>query len=406
MTRKGDTWNESETYRDPVSLRTVRKVTSGGSYNYQPAYHTLTAWTADGKRCIFKSGRKNHSTIFACDAATGDITQLLDWQEGWLLDASWAPADRPFGIGGMCLDQSSNWAYYVQRYAGGTALKAVHIDSLQERTLSEGIPGYVFGQPTVSGDGQWVALPSNIIPPGLADVDPYKPLPIKQVRGMFAAKGGSRMQLVRFRTSGDSTPEVVYDEVDCRGNHLQYSPVDANILHTDRDFAPDFWGGSDQKRNRVWLWYIDEQRLVEQPSPSGRTFQVHSTWTFDGQEVLYHCPPSRSDPSGYVIGVNDLEGNNIAEYRSPAWTHYGHVGAVPGRKAIMLDGNITDDMILWLYYDDPSKPRIEVICRHGTNWGGHEGQYPHPHPQCAPTGDRIVYNAAARGHSDVFIVEV
>jgi hypothetical protein len=406
MTKKGDTWNESTAYRDLFSLRTVRKVTAGGSYNYHPAYHTLTAWSADGKRCIFKSGRKNHSTIFVCDVATGDMTQLLDWQEGWGVDASWAPDDRPFGIGGICLDAHSGWVYYVQHNTGTTALKAVHIDSLQERTLSEGIAGYAFGQPTVSGDSQWVALPSNIIPAQMRNVDSYKPLSIGQVHEIFASEGGSRMQLVRFPTHGDPVPEVVYDEADCRGNHLQYSPVDANILHTDRDFAPRFWAGSDQVRNRVWLWHIDTQRLVEQPSLSGRTFQVHSVWTFDGQEVLYHCPPSRTDPGGYVIGVNDLEGNNVAEYHSSAWTHYGHVGAVAGHKAIMIDGNITDDLILWLYYDDPSTPRIEVICRHGTNWGGHEWQYPHPHPQCAPTGDRILYNAASRGRSDVFIVEV
>lgn len=405
MKRKGDTWNESTTYRDPYTLRTVRKVTEGGSYNYHPAYHTLTAWSADGRRCVFRSGRRNHSTILACDAESGDITALLDWQEGWGVDASYAP-DRPYGIGGICLDKSSGWVYYVQRNAGATALKAVHIDSLQERTLSEGIEGYAFGQPTVSGDGQWVAVPSNVIPDALHAIDPYGPLSVRQVREIYAAEGGSRMQLVRFPTSGDPIPEVVYDEIDCRGNHLQYSPVDANILHTDRDFAPNFWGGSDQVRNRVWLWYIDERQLVEQPSPSGRTFQVHSVWTFDGQQVLYHCPPSPTDPGGYVIGVNDLQGNNIAEYRSPAWTHYGHVGAVPGRMAIMLDGNITDDLILWLYFDDPASPRIEVICRHGTDWGGHEGQYPHPHPQCAPTGDRIIYNAARRGHSDVFIVEL
>jgi Tol biopolymer transport system component len=79
MPNKGDTWNESTTYSDPYSLRTVRKVTAGGSYNYHSAYHTLTAWSADGKHCIFKSGRKNHSTILVCDVKTGDITQLLDW---------------------------------------------------------------------------------------------------------------------------------------------------------------------------------------------------------------------------------------------------------------------------------------------------------------------------------------
>ncbi len=410
MTRKGDTWNESTTYRDPVTGRTIRKVTSGGSFNYHSAYHTLTSWTADGTRCIFKSGRQNHSTIFCCDAAGGDITQLLDWREGWRVDASPAPADCPTGIGGTCLDANSGWVYYVQKTRQGTALKAVHVDSLQERTLSEGIEDYLFGPPTVSGDSKSVAVPNNIIPEPFLHRDPFKPLPLERIFEVFSADGGSRMQLVRFATEGEPVPEVVYDEVNCRGNHLQYSPVDANILHTDRDFAPRFFSGSDQKRNRVWLWHIAEQRMVEQPSPSGRTFQVHSTWSFDGRQVLYHCPPFATarepDPQGYVIGANDPEGNNLAEFHNPAWTHYGHVAAVPDRKAIMLDGNLTDDLILWMHYDDPARPRVEVICRHGTNWGGHEGQYPHPHPQCAPTGDRIVYNAADQGHSDVFIVEV
>ena len=115
--------------------------------------------------------------------------------------------------------------------------------------------------------------------------------------------------------------------------------------------------------------------------------------------------PGRGGP-GYVIGVNDIEGNNIVEWSSDAWTNYGHVGAVAGRKAVMIDGNITNDMILWLYYDDPKHLRIEAICKHGTNWGGSEWQYPHPHPQCDPTGSRIVYNAAAGGRSDVFVVEI
>jgi hypothetical protein len=407
MTHKGDTWNESTTYRDPTSLRTVRKVTSGGLYNYHPAYHTWTAWTADSTRCVFSSGRRNCSTIFACDVQTGDITQLLDWQEGWNVGNKYIQGDTPSGVGRVCLDAHSGWVYYVHNTLDGTALKAVQIDSLEERTIHAGIPGYAYGQPTVSGDSRWVAVPNNVIPEAFLHGDPRKPTSFGEVLDVYAAPGGSRMQLVRFDLTVDAPePEIVYDEPDCRGNHLQYSPVDPNLLHTDRDFAPRFWSGSDQKRNRVWLYHIDEQRLVEQPSPSGRTFQVHSVMSFDGQTVPYHCPPSPTDPGGYVIGVNDLEGNTLAEYRSSAWTHYGHVGAVPGRKTIMLDGNVTDDLILWMDYDDPTQPRFEVICRHGTNWGGHEWQYPHPHPQCAPTGDRIVYNAAHRGRSDVYVVEV
>ena len=371
MTRKGDTWNESEAYRDPLTQRLVRRITSAGCYNYHPAYHTWTAWTADGRRCVFSSGRRNRSTIFCCDVKTGAITQLLDWQEGWNVGNKYIQGDTPWGVGRVCLDAHSGWVYYVHHTLAGTALKAVQIDSLQERTIHAGMPGYAYGQPTVSGDSRWVAVPANVVPEAFRNGDPRAPLTFQDVLETYAAEGGSRVRLVRFDVTRQvPAPEVVYDEPDCRGNHLQYSPVDPNLLHTDRDFAPRFWAGSDQKRNRVWLYSIDEGRLVEQPSPSGRTFQVHSVIGFDGQTVLYHCPPSPADPGGYAIGVNDLEGHNLVEYRSDAWTFYGHVGDVPDRKTIMVDGNLTDDCILWLDYDDPKTPRIEVICRHGTDWLG------------------------------------
>ena len=40
MAHKGETWNESETYGDPWTLRTVRRVTTRGLYNQSPNYHT------------------------------------------------------------------------------------------------------------------------------------------------------------------------------------------------------------------------------------------------------------------------------------------------------------------------------------------------------------------------------
>jgi hypothetical protein len=62
-------------------------------------------------------------------------------------------------------------------------------------------------------------------------------------------------------------------------------------------------------------------------------------------------------------------------------------------------------MILLLYYDKET-PRIEMVARHATTWGGLGYQYSHPHPQSDPTGRYISYNAVDRGRSDVYIVEV
>jgi len=195
--------------------------------------------------------------------------------------------------------------------------------------------------------------------------------------------------------------EVLYDEEGVRSGHVQYNPKDPDLLLLDRDFPPRFWFGSDGKTNRIWTLRISTGELAELPSRSGALFQVHSTWTWDGKAVLYHCPT----PEGYVIGVDDRAGNTLWEHQSKSWNVYGHVSAMAGRPAFILDGNLCDDLLTWMYYDG-ELPRVEVIARHGTNWGGHEGQYPHPHPQSDPTGRYISFNAAERGRSDVYIVEV
>ena len=101
----------------------------------------------------------------------------------------------------------------------------------------------------------------------------------------------------------------------------------------------------------------------------------------------------------------DRFGQTVREYGFHQAEHYGHVSAAAGRPAIILDGNLSSDLLLWLYYDK-EQPRVEVIARHGTQWGSLPGQYPHPHPLSDPTGRWISFNAAHRGRSDIFIVSV
>ena len=125
-------------------------------------------------------------------------------------------------------------------------------------------------------------------------------------------------------------------------------------------------------------------------------------WTWDGTAVLYH---GRSADQGHFIGVTDPNGQTIREYLFRDAHAYGHVSAMAGREAIILDGNITDDLLVWVYYDQ-EKPRVEVIAKHGTNWGSLPWQYSHPHPLSDPTGRWITFNSAHRGRSDVFVVEV
>jgi len=394
VTKKGDTWNESEEYRDSYTRRRVRKVTTAGCYNQTPTYHTGTAWTRDGRTFCFHSGRDGASAVFAADALTGDITQLTDWEPGMAVGQVVGAARRSDrGInGGICVAPRRRWVTFTR----GRSLCVVHLDTLEERTLIADYGDYPIGGPTIDPTEEYIMYPRNILPPAMRSGERLT----RHVAEYYAEPGGSLMRLCRIPLLGGQE-EILYEEAMCRGNHLQYSPVDPDLVMTDRDYPPRFWFGSDGRTNRVWTYRLSTRQLTEMPSPSGKTFQVHSTWTWDGQYCLYHCP----GPDGYHIGLDDLEGHNVREWNSPGWVHYGHVSAMAGRPAFILDGNITNDLLLWLYYD-AEEPRIEVIARHGTNWGGHEGQYPHPHPQSSPTGQHITYNYADRGRADVFVVTV
>lgn len=399
MARKGETWNESEVHRDAMTLRRVRRVTTQGLYNQTPTYHTNIGFTADGEFLVFASGRGGQSAIMRCHVPSGDITQLIDPVIGTgnyssLHKRSGSGQGDGMGVTGhMCIAPRSGWAVYTV----ARALRAVHVETLQERTLIADIGAeWVEGTPSVDPEERYAILPvMSAHPEILAGERPT------QTYMAHFREGGMQMRLLQVPLSGGPA-EVVYAEEGIGCAHSPHCPTDSELLLIDRDFPPRFWGGSDGKTNRIWTLRLSTGALTELPSQDPATFQVHSAWTWDGQHVIYH---GRSAVSGYYIGVADRDGQTVREYAFRAAPFYGHVSAMAGRPAIILDGNLTDDLLLWLYYDQ-AQPRVEVIARHGTNWGAMTGQYSHPHPLSDPTGSWISFNAAQGGRSDVYLVQV
>lgn len=388
MTKKGETWNESKVYRDSWTLRPVRRVTTEGSYNQTPTYHTGTAWTAEGEFLVFASGRQGKSAVLCCHVPTGDVTQLTDWVNGMQVNSR-----NGISGGGIAVAPTKRWVVYAVE---GT-LRTVHIETLEERTLISDMGPWDIGTATIDPNEDYVMVPADFLPEALRSAQPITSASAEH----FAQPGGARRKLLRVPLEGGEV-EVIHEDEDCRGPHLQYNPKDPDLLLMERDYPPKFWFGSDGETNRVWMLRISTDEYTELPSRDGGVFQVHSTWTWDGKAVIYHT----IRPEGYYyIGLVDRNGNTLWEHGSRNWTAYGHVSAMAGRPAIILDGNLSDELLIWMYYDS-ELPRVEVIARHGTNWGGHEGQYPHPHPQSDPTGRYVSFNAAERGRSDVFVVKV
>ena len=86
--------------------------------------------------------------------------------------------------------------------------------------------------------------------------------------------------------------------------------------------------------------------------------------------MLYHGRNRRE--GGWILGVCSPGGEVLREYDMPDAPHYGHVSAMQGKEALLLDGNVSDNLLTWLYFDG-ELPRVEVIAAHNTEWGSLPG---------------------------------
>jgi hypothetical protein len=403
LSRKGDSWNESVVAPDPVTGRPVRRLTSAG-WNEKPTYHTNTAFTADGEFLVFVSGRGGQSAVMKARLASGQLTQLTDTAPG--LGGRWelhkcGPSRfcDGHGINGttLCIAPRTGWALFFHE----RSLRAIHLDTLAERTLLADI-GAEWIEGAISIDPAETHALVALMPAHPQIAEGKKPN--RDYLSCFAAGGMTTRYLQVPLDGGPAT--VVFEDRGCGCAHCPHCPTDGSLVLIDRDLPPKFWCGDDGKTNRCWILNLATKALTPIVPRNAQRFQVHACWTFDGLHVFYHgWRDSWRANVGWYIGVADRQGRIVREYDFPDAVGYGHVSADPIRQAIILDGNVSKDMLVWLYWDAQT-PRLDPICRHATEWDSLSGQLHDPHPAADPTGRRIAFNAAHGGRSDVYAVEV
>jgi hypothetical protein len=363
----------------------VRRVTTAGEINQTPTYHTNAGFTADGESLVFVTHRDGLFALCRADVRTGDITCLTD------------PLDvANYREIGLCVAPKTRQLVYCD----SQNIYTVHLDTQKTQTL---------GLRAENGFG--ISTPSVDPTETLAVTSLHPILPLRDERlsdqeywHHVARTVPPRLRFMEVPLSGEA-PRLIYEEKGSQSGHVQYSPVDGDLLLIDRNFPPMFSAGSDGKTNRTWTLRVSRRELTNLRPREGGPFQVHSTWTFDGQGVVYHGWLGHSNSGGWYISLVRPDGELVREFLFPQACHYGHVTSSADRPAIVIDGNITPDLLCWVYCDS-DKPRVEIIARHGTEWGSLPGQQAHPHPLSDPTGRFISFNCARNGRVDVMVVEI
>jgi hypothetical protein len=374
-------------------------MTTHGLYNQTANYHTKSGFTADGEWLVLATARDGASTLLRCHIPTGDLTALIEPLTGTGGYAEASRGNYDFDGGGVdsnfCVAPRSGWVVY----SIGRSLRAVHVMTLEERTLIADVgEGWLPGRPSISPDETTVITPVIPVHPEIRAGGK----PTMDYKAYFGKHGGAHLRMLAVPLAGGACI-TVYEEAGVVSGHATYSPTDGDLILFDRDRQDKRSRTAEGEPNRMWTLRLSTGERREMLPRDASRWQSHSVWSHDGAHIYYQ---GLAAGSGEYIGVMTCHGEVVQEYHFPdAVTHQGHVSAMPGREAIILDGHLTHDLLLWLYYDT-EQPRIEIIARHGTQHGSLPGQLAHVHPQATADGRYISFNAARDGRADVYVVEV
>ncbi|KPK82989.1 MAG: hypothetical protein AMJ81_08615 [Phycisphaerae bacterium SM23_33] len=399
----GQAWNESQLTRDPLTGRPVRRLTSRGRINQTPTYHTNSGFSADGRYLVFASVRQGATWIIRAEVATGELKAL--WRAPGIGDRSYIhrgmaldfPDVDGRGICGnrVCVAPRSALAVFTCE----RAIHAVDLHTCQPRILLEDSgEQWIFGAPCISPDERHVVIALSSAHPDLRAGS--------RPRRRYLDVPDHKLRLVRVPIDGSGTVETLYEHQPAQSAHCAFCPADGNLLYFDLDLPPRYWGGSDGKTPRIWLLDVSTGRVRPLKNDYPGPFQVHQAWLWDGSGMCYH---GGLPGGGNYFGIADPAGRTRWERCYPQASFYGHNTPDARRPAIIIDGEFSQHLLQWLYYDDQDTvphPKLEPICAHSTQWGSIPGQYSHPHPLTDAAGQWISFTAAKAGRSDVYVVDV
>lgn len=136
---KGKVWPpEWKLYKDRYSGIGVRQLTDYSGHSHH-LYFTENGWYDGGNKILFCSDRENKTNLFSIDLRTGEIMQLTDHMK--MFDS--LPA---------CIHPDGNDAFFRRN---GQIIQ-LNLDTLAERILYEGPPGFVGGKLNCTADGKYL----------------------------------------------------------------------------------------------------------------------------------------------------------------------------------------------------------------------------------------------------------
>lgn len=359
--------SEMQIYQDSKSGATIRQMTNylGHSNHF---YFTYPCWYDQGRKIVFYSDRENRTNLFGVDLASGDITQLTDF-------------DPTKGhIGGLSKNPVREEIYFTQE----GVLTALDLVTLETRPLYTRPQGYVGGSANATADGKYICAGYT-----------------QDLSDRFMVDLGHGY--VGFRETWEAHPHSMIMKI----------PVDGG--EPELVFTENYWLGhfnaSPKLPNIVTFchegpWHLVENRIWGLDLGTGKVWQIrpnapdeaigHEYWMGDGEHIGYHG----QTPAGPVYG--SIRYDNADQVEAPFEGHCWHFHSYK-LDLIIGDGDARDPYLLLWRFKDGQFEGPKVLAWHR---GSFHIQRVHVHPCFNADGTQVVYTADPQGYGQVFVVDV
>ncbi len=363
--------SELREFQDDQTGAHIYQLTNDTSINHN-LYFLTSSFTPDQKHLVFTSYRSGKPNFFRLEFPNGDIVQLTG-------------AEDVHGYSGV-ISKDGTELFYTQ----ADAIKAIHLDSLEERVLAE-FPDGSLGECSVSADERFIVT---------------------------AMKRDDKSHITVTATDG-SGGEVIYTSPNQTIIHPQFHPKHPDFIAYSGDPAPRMWtikrNGTENRSlyqhdnneflvHETFLGALDDLIVTHWPYALRRislnTLQMQTIADFNA----WHIASNRDGTKVLCDTVHPDIGLRLVDVESGEHTPICYPQSSSGGSQWKTDRYaLAEDWAAAQQSGDREKSLSWMEMKVDTVYGP---QWTHPHPSFSPDETAVVYTSDVSGHSQVYVAMI
>ena len=363
--------SELQEFEDSQTGAHIYQLTNDTTINHN-LYFLTPSFTPDQNSLIFTSYRTGKANFFKLEFPNGDIVQLTNGEE-------------VHGYSGVIAKDGTE-LFYTE----GDSIKAIHLDTFEERILAE-FPGGGLGECSVSADEQFIVT---------------------------AMKRDGKSHITVTATDG-SGGEIIYTSPEQTIIHPQFHPKHPDLIAYSGDPAPRMWTiKRDGTDNRNLYQHDNNEFLVHETFLGSQDELIVTHWpyalrripldTLEMQTIsdfnAWHIASNRTGTKVLCDTVHPDIGLRLVDVKTGEHVPICYPNSSSSGSQWKKDRYaLAADWAAAQQAGDREKSLSWMEMKVDTVYGP---QWTHPHPSFSPDETSVVYTSDVSGHSQVYVAVI